>query len=112
MGVLVDRVHRELTVADLLLISTTYHAWRGEKGAIKYGDEAGFCKSATNTEIAANGYVLTPGRFVGAEEVEDDGEPFGEKIPRLVGELHDHFAISAELEKTIKANLRGLGYAG
>ncbi len=75
-------------------------------------DIAGFCKSATTAEIAAHGHVLTPGRYVGAEEVEDDGEPFEEKMPRLVAELHAQFAESAKLEKAIKANLGGLGYGG
>ena len=110
MGTLIDRVHRELNDADLLLISSTYHAWRGEKGAGKYADVAGFCKSATTAEIAAHGHVLTPGRFVGAEEVADDGDPFEEKMPRLVAELHAQFAESAKLEQAIKANLKGLGY--
>ena len=73
---------------------------------------AGFCKSATSAEIAAHGHVLTPGRYVGAEEIEDDGDPFEEKMPRLVAELHAQFAESANLEKAIKANLRGLGYGG
>jgi len=112
MGTMIDRVHRELNDDDLLLISSTYHAWRGEKGAGKYADVAGFCKSATTAEIAAHGHVLTPGRFVGAEEVEDDGDPFEEKMPRLVAELHAQFAESAKLEQAIKANMRGLGYGG
>ena len=64
------------------------------------------------SEIAAHGYVLTPGRYVGAEEVEDDGEPFGEKMARLVKELNGQFAESARLEKAIRVNLRGLGYGG
>ena len=93
-------------------ISSTYHAWRVEKCAGKYADVAGFCKSATTAEIAAHGHVLTPGRFVGAEEVEDDGDPFEEKMPRLVAELHAQFTESAKLEQAIKANLRGLGYGG
>ena len=80
--------------------------------AATYADIAGFCKSATTAEIAAHGHVLTPGRYVGAEEVEDDGEPFEEKMPRLVAELHAQFAESAKLEQAIKANLRGLGYGG
>ncbi len=63
-------------------------------------------------EIAAHGHVLTPGRYVGAEEVEDDGDPFEEKMPRLVAELNAQFAESAKLEQAIKANLRGLGYVG
>ncbi len=73
---------------------------------------AGFCKSATLDEIRSHGHVLTPGRYVGAEEVEDDGEPFEQKMKRLVGELNEQFAESARLEAAIKANLRGLGYGG
>jgi type I restriction enzyme M protein len=110
MGTLIDRVHRELTDADLEKITRTYHAWRGDKGAGQYEDIPGFCKSATNAEIAAHGYVLTPGRYVGAEEVEDDGEPFEEKMTRLVAELQAQFTESAKLEQVIKANLRGFGY--
>ncbi len=68
----------------------------------------GFCKSATTAEIAAHGYVLTPGRYVGAEEVEDDGDPFDEKMPRLIAELEVQFAESSKLEKQIRANLAGL----
>ena len=112
MGTLTDRVHRELTADDLQKIVGAYHAWRGEKEAGKYKDAAGFCKSAKLDEIAGHGHILTPGRFVGAEEVEDDGEPFEKKMPRLVAELNAQFAESAKLEKAIKANLRGLGYGG
>ncbi len=123
MGTLIDRVHRELTDPDLQKIVSTYHAWRGDpvtplplrgegrgEGAAPYQDIPGFCKSATTPEIAAHGHVLTPGRYVGAEVVEDDGEPFEEKMPRLVAELDAQFAESAKLEDAIKANLRGLGY--
>ena len=109
LGILIDRVHRELTDADIQKIVSTYHAWRGEKGAGKYGGLPGFCKSATTAEIASHGHVLTPGRYVGAEDVEDDGEPFEEKMTRLVTELNGQFAESAKLERSIKANLRGLG---
>ena len=123
MGTLIDRVHRELTDADLEKITSTYHAWRGDSSTSHkspvtshapsaYADLPGFCKSATTAEIAAHGHVLTPGRYVGAEEVEDDGDPFEEKMPRLVAELHAQFAESAKLEQAIKANLRGLGYGG
>ena len=101
-----------MTDADVAKIVDTYHAWRGDKGAGKFEDVAGFAKSATTDEIAAHGFVLTPGRYVGAEEVEDDGEPFEEKMNRLVAELQAQFAESAKLEKAIAANLRGLGYAG
>ena len=112
LGTLVDRVHRELTEADIDKIVGTYHAWRGDKGSGTYADIPGFCKSATTEEIASHGYVLTPGRYVGAEAVEDDGEPFAEKMTRLVAELNQQFAESAKLEKTIKANLKELGYGG
>jgi len=73
---------------------------------------AGFCKSATTEEIGSHGYVLTPGRYVGAEEVEEDAEPFEEKMKRLVGELEKQFEEGARLEKEIRKNLRGLGYGG
>ena len=112
LGSLIDRVHRELLEADLEKISGTYHRWRGANAEGSYEDVPGFCKSATTAEIAAHGHVLTPGRYVGAEEVEDDGEPFEEKMPRLVAELEAQFAESAKLEQAIKANLRGLGYGG
>ena len=109
---LIDRVHRELTEDDLQKIVGTYHTWRGEKDAGEYADIAGYCISATTAEIAARGYVLTPGRYVGAEEIEDDGEPFEEKMPRLVTELRAQFAESSKLEEAINTNLKGLGYGG
>ena len=112
LGSLIDRVHRELLEDDLEKISGTYHCWRGADGAGEYEDVPGFCKSATTAEIAAHGHVLTPGRYVGAEEVEDDGEPFEVKMPRLVAELEAQFAESAKLEQAIRVNLRGLGYGG
>ena len=116
LGTLIDRVHRELTDADLEKITSTYHAWRSDSSTknpkAAYADLAGFCKSATTAEITTHGHVLTPGRYVGAEEVADDGDPFEEKMPRLVAELHAQFAESAKLEQAIKANLRGLGYGG
>jgi type I restriction enzyme M protein len=129
MGTLIDRVHRELTDDDLGKITGTYHNWRDsvEMGEVHrrgstvlvepdpariYADIPGFCKSATTAEIAAHGHVLTPGRYVGAEELADDGDPFEEKMPRLVAELHAQFGESAKLEQAIKANLRGLGYGG
>jgi type I restriction enzyme M protein len=110
LGTLVDRVHRELSDEDIARIARAYHAWRGEKGAGKYEDEAGFCKAATREEIASHGYVLTPGRYVGAEEAETDGEPFDTKMKRLTATLEEQFAQGAKLEKEIRKNLRGLGY--
>ncbi|MDQ7827003.1 MAG: class I SAM-dependent DNA methyltransferase [Candidatus Eremiobacteraeota bacterium] len=109
LGQLVDRVHRELTDEDIAKIAGTYHAWRGDKEAGTYEDMPGFCKSASIEEIRQNGYVLTPGRYVGAEAVEDDEEPFEEKMKRLTKTLANQFAESESLERAIKENLRGLG---
>ena len=121
LGTLIDRVHRELTETDLEKIVTTYHAWRGDlvtkqqeqrtkNTTADYADVSGFCKSVTTVEIAAQGHVLTPGRYVGAEEVVEDDDPFEEKMPRLVAELQAQFDEAAKLGQAIKANLRGLGY--
>ncbi|MCC7420982.1 MAG: SAM-dependent DNA methyltransferase [Planctomycetaceae bacterium] len=110
LGTLVDRTHRELTDEQLARIAKTYHAWRGEKGAGKYADVPGFCKSATTEEIASHGHVLTPGRYVGAEEAETDGEPFDEKMQRLTNTLAAQFKESSRLEKTILKNLASLGF--
>jgi len=112
LGFLVDRVHRELTEAEIARIAQTYHAWRGESGEhdnSPYADVPGFCKSATQAEIAAHGYVLTPGRYVGAADVEDDGEVFEEKMLRLTATLDQQFEQSSKLETLIRQNLRGLG---
>jgi type I restriction enzyme M protein len=111
LGTMVDRVHRELGDADIAKIATTYHAWRGDKGAAKYEDVAGFCKSATLEEIKGHGFVLTPGRYVGAEEVEDDAEPFTAKMARLAADWRGHCASAIELDRAIQANLRTLGHA-
>ncbi|GAA5483329.1 hypothetical protein Hsar01_02559 [Haloferula sargassicola] len=112
MGSMVSRVNRELTGEDIAKIAATYHAWRGDQrdAGPAYEDVPGFCKSATTEEIGKHSFVLTPGRYVGAEEAEDDGEPFEEKMPRLVAELNAQFAESAKLEQAIKANLKGLRY--
>jgi len=111
LGVLIDRVHRELTDEEIQRLADTYHAWRGDKDCKqKYEDIPGFCKSATTDEIETHGYVLTPGRYVGAEELEEDDEPFDEKMQRLVTTLNEQFAESAKLETAIRSNLKGLGY--
>lgn len=110
MGALIDRTHRELSEEEISRIASTYHAWRGETEAGKYEDILGFCKSAVLKEIEGHGHVLTPGRYVGAEEVEDDGEPFEDKMQHLMATLEQQFAESRMLEKAIKSNLRGLGY--
>ncbi len=107
VGFMVDRVRREFTREDIKKIADTFHAWQDGKD---YEDVAGYCKSAALKEIEGHGYVLTPGRYVGAEEVEDDGEPFEEKMARLVGELNGQFEESAKLEAEIRKNLSGLGF--
>ncbi len=110
MGRLVDRTHRELTNEEIEKITKTYHAWRGEKDAGKYEDTAGFCKSASLEEITKHGYVLTPGRYVGAEAQEDDGEPFEAKMKRLTAALRQQQVEAVKLDATIVTNLKGLGY--
>jgi type I restriction enzyme M protein len=103
-------VHRELTAEEIAKIAATYHAWRGDSGSGKYEDVPGFCKSAKIEEIRKNGYVLTPGRYVGAEAAEDDGEPFEEKMHRLTAKLGEQLRESSRLESKIRANMKGLGY--
>ena len=110
LGVLVDRTRRELTDEEVQKIADTYHAWRGEKGAGEYADVAGFCKSASMEDIRKHGYVLTPGRYVGAAEQEDDGEPFEEKMRRLAAQWREQRAEAALLDAAIEANLKELGY--
>ncbi len=111
LGRMVDRTHRELTDEDIARIADTYHAWRGESQAGAYEDIPGFCKSATLEEVRKHGHVLTPGRYVGAEAQEDDGEPFEEKMKRLVTTLREQQAEAAKLDAAIAANLRELGFS-
>lgn len=110
MGTLIDRVHRELSDEEIDRIAATYYAWRGEKDAGEYSDIPGFCKSSTTEEIESRGYVLTPGRYVGAEEAEDDGEPFAETMKRLTLQLQEQMAQGRKLDTTIATNLKELGY--
>jgi type I restriction enzyme M protein len=110
MGVLKGRVHRELTEEEILRIAVTYHVWRGDKGAGQYADVLGFCKSAKLEEIQKHGYVLTPGRYVGAEAIEDDGIPFDEKMQVLSQTLRKQMKESARLDVVIAANLKELGF--
>jgi type I restriction enzyme M protein len=112
LGRMVDRTHRELTDDDIARIANTYHAWRGEKDAGEYKDEPGFCKSASLEEVRKHGYVLTPGRYVGAAEQEEDDEPFDQKMQRLVAQLREQQAEAAKLDAAIAANLKELGYGG
>ncbi|WP_292594988.1 type I restriction-modification system subunit M [Mesotoga sp. UBA5847] len=110
LGSLIDRTHKELSEEEIGKIAATYHAWRGEKDAGEYQDVQGFCKSATTDEIKGHGYVLTPGRYVGMEEIEDDGIPFEEKMAELSATLYEQFAEAHRLEAAIKKNLEVLGY--
>ncbi len=110
LGELVDRIHRELDDDDIAQIANIYHAWRGDKGAGTYQDIPGFCKSALTDEIASHGYILTPGRYVGTEETQDDDEPFDEKMTRLSQVLIEQFSESDRLKQIIQSNLKALGY--
>jgi type I restriction enzyme M protein len=111
MGALVpgSRKQKELSEDEIARIARTYHAWRGEPDAGPYADEPGFCKAATRDEIASHGFVLTPGRYVGAGAAEADDEPFDEKFERLMSELRDQFAEGRRLEAEIEARLGALG---
>jgi type I restriction enzyme M protein len=110
LGTMISRTQKELTDEDIARIADTYHAWRGEGGT--YADAPGFCKAATIDEIRKHGHVLTPGRYVGAgaEASEDDGEPFEDKMKRLVAQLREQQAEAAKLDAEIAANLKELGY--
>jgi type I restriction enzyme M protein len=110
MGTLMDRVHRELTDGDVAKIAGTYHAWRGDKGAGKYADVPGFCKAAKLDAIRKHGHVLTPGRYVGAEAVEEDDEQYDERMRRLSATLRQQVEQATRLDAAIAANLKELGY--
>ena len=106
LGTMVTRKLRELSDADIKKIADTYNAFAA--GTLE--DVKGFCAVATTEEIAKQDYILTPGRYVGIEEQEDDGEPFEEKMARLTGELSELFAKSHELEEEIRKKLGAIGY--
>jgi type I restriction enzyme M protein len=112
LGYMADRAERALTNEEIIRIGDTYHAWRGSPSAktkgLTYEDVPGFCKSATLAEIKAAEYVLTPGRYVGAAAVADDGEPVDAKIARLSKELLAAFDESARLEKVVREQLERL----
>ncbi len=116
LGTLTDRVHRELKEEDIHKIADTYHAWKAEPSPAGRGegegyvDIPGFCKSASLEDIRQNNHILTPGRYVGIEETEDDGEPFEEKMTRLSAQLYEQFTESARLEADIRQILEELGY--
>nr|WP_288564456.1 class I SAM-dependent DNA methyltransferase [uncultured Romboutsia sp.] len=107
MGDMVNRRLRELSDEDIKKIANTYIAWQNEDG---YEDIQGYCKVASIDEIKEHDYILTPGRYVGIEDVEDDGEPFEEKMDRLTNTLANQFKKSRELEEEIRKQLGGIGY--
>ncbi len=126
MGTMIDRTHRELTEEDIARIADTYHAWRGDLGSPsacsasasaeqalgvpRYEDVPGFCKAATVADIREHRHILTPGRYVGMAEMEEDDEPFEEKMERLTAELREQMVHGARLDRLIWANLEEIGY--
>lgn len=108
LGQLIDRRHRELSEEELERISQTYHNWRNKTG--KYEDIKGFCKAAKITEVEKNGFVLTPGRYVGTDFVMEDDEAFEAKMKRLTKDLAEQFEQSKDLEQKIKINLAKVGF--
>ena len=109
LGFMADRTHKEFSDTDIEKVTRVYHAWKGTNNEV-YEDIAGFCKSATLEEVEKQDFILTPGRYVGLAEVEDDGEPFEEKMARLTSELSAQFAESRRLEEEIRTALGGIGY--
>jgi type I restriction enzyme M protein len=128
MGSMVNRTLKELTNDDIAKITQTYHIWRGEELTTasteqesankeqsaqkeqEYEDVAGYCKSATLGDIKANDYVLTPGRYVGAADIADDGIPFETKMSELSQTLYSQMNQADELDNAIRQNLEALGY--
>ena len=106
----IDRAHNELSEKQIEKIAGTYHSFIGKKGHSKYKDIAGYCKAVKIKDIEKNNFVLTPGRYVGTEEIEDDGEPFTEKMKRLTSEYAKLHNESKQLDKEIDKNLKEIGF--
>ena len=106
----IDRAHNELSQEQIQKIAGTYRSFIGEKGYPKYEDVAGYCKAVKIEDIEKNNFVLTPGRYVGAEEIEDDGEPFPDKMKRLTTEYDRLTKESTKLDKEIRKNLKEIGF--
>ena len=104
MGHMVDRKHRDFTDEDIQKLADTFSAF--QNGTLE--DVKGFCAVATTQDIVKQDYILTPGRYVGIEEQEDDGEPFEEKMDRLTSELSEMFKKSHELKEELKEELKAL----
>ena len=108
MGEMIDRTHRQFSDEDVVKLAETYHSWKA--GSSEYIDVRGFCKSAKIEEVAQNDYILTPGRYVGLVEEEEDDEPYEEKMNRLTSELSELFKESDKLKEEIRKNLGALGF--
>lgn len=106
----IDRAQNEFSEEQIEKISGTYRSYVGEEGYPKYKDIPGYCKVATIKEIEKNNFVLTPGRYVGAEDIEEDDEPFEDKMKRLVKEYSKLSEKSKDLDKEIRKNLKELGF--
>ena len=106
-GTMVTRRLRELSETDIKKVAETYHNYQNNEN---YENKKGFCYSATIEEIKSNEFVLTPGRYVGVEDVKDDGIPFEEKMKNITSELSKQFKESHKLEEEIKKNLKAIGY--
>jgi type I restriction enzyme M protein len=109
LGAMTDRIHRELTEADIAKIAGAYHGWQSKDGS-DYQAEPGFCRSVRREEIALHNYVLTPGRYVGAAAQEEDDESFEEKLVRLMADLKQQFRESAGLDEEIRTSMKAFGY--
>jgi type I restriction enzyme M protein len=109
LATLVDRTRKEFSDEEISKIAATYHAWRGEPDAGVYANVPGFCKAAKLDEIRRHSHVLTPGRYVGAEDIEDDDLPFPERFATLKLKLEEQFAEADKLTATIRAELAGIG---
>ena len=108
VGFMADSTHREFTEEDVAKISNTYHEWRKRDG--KYEDIKGFCKSANIEEITKHNFVLTPGRYIGIKDEEDDGIPFNEKIAELTNKLAEQMQEEKKLDEEIKKQLKNVGF--
>ena len=108
IGEMTDRTHKTLRNDDIAKIAAIYHSWRGKDGG--YADVPGFCKAASLNEVRNHGHVLTPGRYVGTEELEDDGESFTDKMARLTSLLRAQQTESVQLDDAIGTALRRIGY--
>jgi type I restriction enzyme M protein len=108
MGTQADRIHRELSDSDIRRVAGVYHSWRGEKDADTYEDVAGFCKAVSTADVEGHGFVLTPGRYTGIEEPEDDEASFAERLKRLGATLETQIHASRRLDDSLLTQISNL----